>query len=174
MLAKLCREAADIVPIGLALDDRDVYTLWAPRWRDAGDEWEAFLGKDEDLYAFDSVPDLVAFVRANDDNDLADHPAWQTLTAVSAHQLDPDDDKRFDLIKVYELLAEKPTPESVEQLAGTLAIASAIGSGRWTQSASGPSGRLPSTRTGCPGLPTTVECGGTSWITTVLAPIFEP
>ena len=52
--------------------------------------------------------------------------------------------------------------------------ASAIGSGRWTQSASGPSGRRPSTRTGCPGLPTTVEFGGTSWMTTVLAPIFAP
>ena len=116
------------MPIGLALDDRDVYTLWAPRWRDAGDEWEAFLGKDEDLYAFESVPDLVAFVRANTDNDLADHPAWRTLTALSAHELDPDDDKRFDLIKVYELLAEKPTQESVDVLQGTMAIVSAIGS----------------------------------------------
>jgi dolichol-phosphate mannosyltransferase len=53
-------------------------------------------------------------------------------------------------------------------------IASAIGSGKWTQSASGPSGRRPSTRTGCPGLPTTVEFGGMSWMTTLLAPIFEP
>ena len=53
-------------------------------------------------------------------------------------------------------------------------IASASGSGRWTQSASGPSGRLPSTRTGWPGLPTTVELGGTSWMTTEFAPIFAP
>ncbi len=53
-------------------------------------------------------------------------------------------------------------------------IASAIGSGRWTQSASGPSGRAPSTRTGWPGLPTTVEFGGTSWMTTLLAPILAP
>src|SRR5262249_13013957 len=60
--------------------------------------------------------------------DLADHPAWETLTSASAHKLDPRDDKRFDLIDVYELLAEKPTAESVERLAGTLAIASAIGS----------------------------------------------
>ena len=120
--------AADIVPIGLALDDRDVFTLWAPRWRDAGDEWEAFLGKDEDLYAFESVPDLVAFVRGNDDNDLADHPAWRTMTSLSAHELDPDEDKRFDLIKVYELLAEKPTQESVGELAATMAVVSAIGS----------------------------------------------
>src|SRR4051812_3851189 len=49
--------------------------------------------------------------------------------------------------------------------------ASATGSGRWAQSASGPVGRLPSTRTGCPGLPTTVAFWGTSWITTELAPI---
>ena len=32
----------------------------------------------------------------------------------------------------------------------------------------------PSTRTGWPGLPTTVEFGGTSWMTTELAPIFAP
>ncbi len=53
-------------------------------------------------------------------------------------------------------------------------IASAIGSGRWIQSASGPSTRCPSTRTGWPGLPTTVEFAGTSVITTLLAPIFAP
>ena len=48
---------------------------------------------------------------------------------------------------------------SVRRLARPL-MASATGSGRWTQSASGPSGFLPSTRTGWPGLPTTVEFGG--------------
>ena len=53
-------------------------------------------------------------------------------------------------------------------------IASAIGSGRWIQSASGPSTRLPSTRTGWPGLPTTVAPGGTSSTTTVLAPTLAP
>jgi hypothetical protein len=116
------------MPIGLTLDERDLFTLYAPRWRDARDEWEAFLGKDDDLYAFDSVADLVAFVRTNTDNDLTDHPEWEKLTSGSAHKLNPGDDKRFDLIDVYELLAEKPTAESIERLAGTLAIASAIGS----------------------------------------------
>src|SRR3954447_14167723 len=52
--------------------------------------------------------------------------------------------------------------------------ASAIGSGKCTQSASGPSGLRPSMRTGWPGLPTTVEFGGTSWMTTVLATIIAP
>jgi hypothetical protein len=51
---------ADLVPIRLSLSAGDHYTVWAPRWRDAGDEWEAFLGKDDDLYAFETVSDLVA------------------------------------------------------------------------------------------------------------------
>ncbi len=120
--------AADLVPIRLSLTDGDRYTVWAPRWRDAGDEWEAFLGKDEDLYAFETAADLVAFVRTNRDNDLVDHPAWQRLTEANAHKLEPTEDKQFDLIAVEELVAEKPTEESVTALANTLAIVSSIGS----------------------------------------------
>ncbi|QNI05884.1 primosomal protein [Mycobacterium kubicae] len=120
--------AADLVPIRLSLTDGDRYTLWAPRWRDAGDEWEAFLGKDEDLYAFESVADLVAFVRTDSDNDLTDHPGWKKVTEGHARDLDPAQDKQFDLVAVEELVAEKPTEESVNALAGALAIVSSIGS----------------------------------------------
>jgi hypothetical protein len=120
--------AADLVPIRLSLTDGDRYTVWAPRWRDAGDEWEAFLGKDEDLYTFETAADLVAFVRTNSDNDLVDHPAWKELTEASAHKLEPADDKQFDLIAVEDVVAEKPTEESVTALANALAIVSSIGS----------------------------------------------
>ena len=120
--------AADIVPIRLGLTKGDLYTLWAPRWRDEGDEWEAFLGKDEDLYAFESVADLAAFVRTNTDNDLTDHPAWQALTEAYAHKFDPPDDRQYDLVSLEELVAEKPSEETIKELHRTLAIASAIGS----------------------------------------------
>jgi hypothetical protein len=120
--------AADLVPIRLSLSDGDRYTVWAPRWRDSGDEWEAFLGKDDDLYAFEEVSDLVAFVRSDADNDLVDHPAWKDLTTAHAHGFDPAEDKQFDLVAVEELVAEKPTEESVSTLAGALAIVSSIGS----------------------------------------------
>jgi len=119
---------ADLVPIRLSLSAGDRYTVWAPRWRDAGDEWEAFLGKDDDLYVFETVSDLVAFVRTDSDNDLVDHPAWKDLTSAHAHNLDPVKDKQFDLVAVEELVAEKPTEESVNALAATLAIVSSIGS----------------------------------------------
>ncbi|MFN8032355.1 MAG: primosomal protein [Mycobacterium sp.] len=120
--------AAELVPVRLVVTAGDLYTLWAPRWRDAGDEWEAFLGKDDDLYAFESVADLAAFVRTNTDNDLADHPAWEALTTANAHKLEPRESRQADLIAVEELLAEKPTEESVTALANTLAVVSSIGS----------------------------------------------
>ncbi|UXA19176.1 primosomal protein [Mycobacterium sp. SMC-4] len=119
---------ADIVPIGLRLTKGDVYTLWAPRWRAEGDEWEAFLGKDEDLYVFNSVADLVAFVRTNADNDLVDHPAWEKLTAQNAHRLAPTEEHTHDLAAFEEILSAKPTEDSVRTLHGSLAVLSSIGS----------------------------------------------
>ncbi|MFN8073379.1 MAG: primosomal protein [Mycobacterium sp.] len=120
--------ASELVPVRLGVTAGDLYTLWAPRWRDAGDEWEGFLGLDEDLYAFESVADLTAFVRSGADNDLADHPAWDRLAKANAHKLQPKEDRQADLIGVAELLAEKPSEAAVNSLANTLAIVSSIGS----------------------------------------------
>lgn len=120
--------AADIVPIRLGLTKGDLYTLWAPRWRDAGDEWEAFLGEGDVLFAFESVADLAAFVRTNTDNDLADHPAWDKLVAANAHKLQPADDREYDIVGLPELVAEKPTEESVATVHRILVVVSSIGS----------------------------------------------
>ena len=120
--------AADIVPVRLGLTKGDLYTLWAPLWRDSEDEWQGFLGKDDDLFAFESVADLVGFVRTDTDNDLADHPGWEGLTEANAHRLDPSDARQYDLVGVPELAAEKPTEETVESLLQALTIVQAIGS----------------------------------------------
>jgi len=120
--------AAELVPIRLSVTAGDLYTLWAPRWRDAGDEWEGFLGKDEDIYAFESVADLAAFVRTDTGNDLADHPAWARMSTANAHRFQPADDRHADLIGAEALLAENPTEVSVDTLVGTLAVVSSIGS----------------------------------------------
>ncbi|WP_418005290.1 primosomal protein [Mycobacterium sp. PDNC021] len=120
--------AADIVPVRLGLTHGDLYTLWAPLWRDSDDEWEAFLGDDDALFGFDSVADLAAFVRTNTDNDLADHPKWQALGEANAHRLNPDESHLHDLVGVPELVAEKPTDESVTSLRRTLQVVGALGS----------------------------------------------
>lgn len=124
----LSRMAADLVPIRLSVSTGDIFTLWAPPWRDAGDEWEAFLGKGEQLYGFEEVAKLAAFVRSGAENDLDDHPSWATLTGANAHSVNPDEDHLFDLVAVEGLVAEKPTEDAVNQLAATLAVVSAIGS----------------------------------------------
>ncbi len=119
--------AGDIVPIELGLTEGNVFTLWAPRWREGDDEWEAFLGLDEDLYALDSVAELAAFVRGDDDNDLADHPAWETIKQLQADELIPDERHSYDLIGVPELAAEDPRAEVVAELEDALEIVRIIG-----------------------------------------------
>lgn len=119
--------AGDIVPIELGLTDGNLFTLWAPRWREGDDEWEAFLGLDEDLYGFDSVAALAAFVRTDDDNDLADHPQWPTIRELQAEELIPDDKHSYDLIGVPELAAEDPRGEVVAELEDALEITRIIG-----------------------------------------------
>jgi hypothetical protein len=120
--------AEDFVTIRLGITAGDLYTLWAPHWRDSEDEWEAILGKDDKVFAFESVADLVAFVRTNTDNDLSEHPNWAELGKTNAHVLKADEQYQVDLVAIDELLAENPTEDSVKAVANTLIVVSSIGS----------------------------------------------
>lgn len=119
--------SGDIVPIALGLTKGDLVTLWAPRWRDGDDEWQAFLGHEEDLYGFESVAELAAFIRTNSDNDLVDHPAWKVIVGLSAAELEPEEQFVFDLVGVPELAADDPDPEVVSELEETLDMVRTIG-----------------------------------------------
>ena len=120
--------AGDIVPIELGLTDGNAYTLWAPRWREDDEEWEAFLGLDEDLYGFDDVAHLVGYIRSTDDeHDLVDHPAWSTVVELQADELVPDKRHTYDLIGVPELAADDPTPENIAELEDALEIVRILG-----------------------------------------------
>jgi hypothetical protein len=114
--------AQDIVPIELGLPQGDVVTLWAPRWREDGEEWEAFLGHEEDLYGFSDTAHLAAFARTDTDHDLADHPAWHVVPALSVGELTPDEEHQFDLVGVPELVAEEPDTWVLSELADIVAM----------------------------------------------------
>ncbi|GAA0526150.1 hypothetical protein GCM10011581_13600 [Saccharopolyspora subtropica] len=118
--------AQDIVPIELGLPQGDVVTLWAPRWREDGEEWEAFLGHEDDLYAFPDVARLAAFVRTAREHDLDDHPAWHVVPALSAIELSPDEDHQYDLVGVPELVAEPPDTWTINELADIVEIARSL------------------------------------------------
>lgn len=114
--------AADIVPIELGLTAGNLVTLWAPRWREDGEEWEAFLGHGDNLYAFPTVEELAAFIRTQDEHDLIDHPDWEEVPDALVHELRPSDDRRFDLVGVPELVAGPADIWTVAELADTVAI----------------------------------------------------
>jgi len=112
----------DIVSIELGLPQGDLVTLWAPRWREDGEEWEAFLGHEEDLYAFPDAAHLAAFVRTVPEHDLSDHPAWDVVPELSVPELLPDEAHTYDLVGVPELAAEEPDTWTIGELADIVAI----------------------------------------------------
>ncbi len=118
--------AADIVPIELALTAGDLVTLWAPRWREDSEEWEAFLGDDENLFAFPDVASLVGFVRTAGDHDLVDHPAWALVPRLPAADLRPAESHRYDLVGVPELVAQAPDTWLIDELAEVVSIVRAL------------------------------------------------
>ncbi|MPY77615.1 MAG: primosomal protein [Actinophytocola sp.] len=114
--------ATDIIPIELGLPQGDLVTLWAPRWREDGEEWEAFLGDEEDLFAFPDAAHLAAYVRTADQHDLVDHPSWNIVPALNVPELIPDDDHSYDLVGVPELVAEEPDSWTIGELAEIIGI----------------------------------------------------
>lgn len=119
--------AGDIIPIELGLTRGDFVTLWAPEWREGDDEWEAFLGHEEDLYGFEAVAHLAAFIRNDNDNDLVDHPSWTVVSSLAANELEPDDLHRFDLVGVPELVAEEPDSDVLAELTAIFEMVQTIG-----------------------------------------------
>ena len=114
--------ASDIVPIRLALTRGDVVTLWAPPWREDGEEWEAFLGDDDHVFVFDEVAALAAFVRTASGHDLTDHPAWSEVPGLSVAELSPDGEHRYDLVGLPELAAADPDTDTVAELHEAVSI----------------------------------------------------
>ena len=109
--------ASDIVPIQLSLTAGDLVTLWAPRWREDGEDWEAFLGDDDALFAFPEVAQLAAFVRTATEHDLTDHPAWSVVPDLTVAELTPQDTRRYDIVGVPELVAEDADTWTISELA---------------------------------------------------------
>ncbi|ALE75927.1 primosomal protein [Pseudonocardia sp. EC080625-04] len=114
--------ASDIVPIRLALTRGDVVTLWAPPWREDGEEWEAFLGDDEHVFVFDEVAGLAAFVRTASGHDLEDHPAWAAVPGLAVGELTPDEAHRYDLVGLPELAAGDPDAFTMQELHEAVSI----------------------------------------------------
>jgi hypothetical protein len=107
----------DIVPIQLSLTAGDLITLWAPRWREDGEEWEGFLGDEDAVHAFPDSAALAGYVRTVPEHDLSDHPAWPLLLQLTVGELVPEEDQCYDLVGVPEIVADEPDTWTVGELA---------------------------------------------------------
>ena len=115
-----------IVPVKLSLTEGDFYTLWAPKWRQNGSEWQAFLGDDEDVLAFNSPAELLCFVESGTKHDLLDHPLWDQFAGRDADRVTPAERDEYDLIGMPVALAGRPSHQNVSTVARNLEIASAL------------------------------------------------
>lgn len=115
-----------IVPVKLSLTEGDFYTLWAPKWRQNGSEWQAFLGDDEAILAFNSPAELLCFVESGTKHDLLDHPHWDQFAGRDADRVTPAKRDEYDLIGMPEALAGRPSHQNVSTVARNLEMASAL------------------------------------------------
>ena len=115
-----------ILPVKLSLTEGDFYTLWAPKWRQNGSEWQAFLGDDESVLAFNSPAEMLCFVESGNKHDLLDHPQWDQFAGRDADRVTPAKRDEYDLIGMPEALAGRPSHQNVSTVARNLEMASAL------------------------------------------------
>lgn len=115
-----------IVPIQLSMSEGDFYTLWAPKWRQDGSEWQAFLGDEEAVLGFESEAALLCFLESGKPHDLLDHPDWETFAAAGDNRVTPTSQHHYDLIGLPEYLAGRPSYDNVASVARGLEVAESL------------------------------------------------
>ncbi len=102
-----------IIPIQLELTEGTFYTLWAPTWNEGNAQWQAVLGLGDDVYLFDSLEKLLAFVRSDQPHDLTEHPGWGRFINSLPESIVVEPKHVYDIIGVPEALAGKVTYDNV-------------------------------------------------------------
>lgn len=115
-----------ILPVKISLTEGDVYTLWAPAWKEHGSEWQAFLGDGDAVLAFSSPAELLAYLEATPRHDLSDHPAWESFQASGDDRVVPSEEQYYDIIGAPEFLAQRPSYANVAALSRVFQIARSL------------------------------------------------
>lgn len=115
-----------IVPVQLSLTEGDFYTLWAPKWRQNGSEWQAFLGDAESVLVFNSEAEMLCYLESGKHHDLLDHPQWSEFAARAEDRVSPAKKEVFDLIGMPAHLAGRPSHENVSAVARCLEVAESL------------------------------------------------
>lgn len=117
-----------IVPVSVELTEGTFYTLWAPRWKEHGQEWQAFLGYGDNVYLFKSPAEVLAFIESGAQHDLATHPQWGRFNAGDAARVVPAERDQVSLVEIPHYLAGRPSYQNVGNVARGFALAKSLGS----------------------------------------------
>ncbi|AZA09871.1 hypothetical protein [Corynebacterium pseudopelargi] len=116
-----------IVPVQLSLTEGDVYTLWAPSWREHGNEWQAFLGQGDQLLVFGSTGELLAFIEEEPHHDFSHHPQWEAFRQQALNKVTPTPRHCYDLVGMPAALADRPSHRNVSEVARCFHIVRSLG-----------------------------------------------
>lgn len=124
-----------IVPVQLSLTEGDFFTLWAPSWREHGTEYQAFLGKGDQIFVFSSCAELLAFIEREPRHDLAGHPQWAAFAEQATSRITPSERHHYDLVGMPAALADRPTHHNVGVVGRNLHMARSLANVAGIQSA---------------------------------------
>jgi hypothetical protein len=93
-------EAVGILPVEIVVPEGAGLTL-----RCYVEDEARFLGKDGEIYLFDTPSDLARFIAGNEEHDLTEIASWPEVADTDTMPL-PADQDRYDLTELSEVLAE--------------------------------------------------------------------
>lgn len=97
-----------IVALEMELTSGTWYTLWAPNWIVRGEQWQAFLGDDKNVFKFSSPAEVLAFVESTSTHDLIDHPKWPEFMKNKELNVVPTSAGKISLVELPNQLAQRP------------------------------------------------------------------
>ncbi|MEY8566001.1 hypothetical protein AALF15_05450 [Corynebacteriaceae bacterium 7-707] len=116
-----------IVTLELETTAGTFYTLWAPGWVSRGEQWQAFLGDDSGVFAFESPAALLAGITASSAHDLAEHPDWAAFMEKPETKVTPRKGGSISFVDLPNSLAGRPSFENTRTVSNAFQVLRSLG-----------------------------------------------
>ncbi len=116
-----------IVTLELETTAGTYYTLWAPGWVSRGEQWQAFLGDDSGVFAFESPAALLAGITASSAHDLAEHPDWPAFMDGAETKVTPRRGGSISFVELPNNLAGRPSFENTRTVSNAFQVLRSLG-----------------------------------------------
>lgn len=116
-----------IVTLELETTTGTYYTLWAPGWVSRGEQWQAFLGDDSGVFAYESPAAMLAGITASSAHDLAEHPNWKSFMQGVESKVTPRKGGKISFIELPNHLAGRPSFENTRAVSNAFQVLRSFG-----------------------------------------------